>query len=64
MRRTLIDAGPGTPDGLRVDTDGNLWIGHGARTAPSDRSTESGSDQLAAPACRRGSHERAEGPGP
>src|SRR6185436_18370782 len=28
-RRTLIDAGPGTPDGLRVDTDGNLWIGWG-----------------------------------
>jgi gluconolactonase len=28
-RRTLIDAGPGTPDGLRVDVDGNLWIGWG-----------------------------------
>jgi len=28
-RRKLIDAGPGTPDGLRVDVDGNLWIGWG-----------------------------------
>jgi gluconolactonase len=28
-RRSLIDAGPGTPDGLRVDVDGNLWIGWG-----------------------------------
>jgi gluconolactonase len=28
-RRTLIDAGPGTPDGMRVDVDGNLWIGWG-----------------------------------
>jgi gluconolactonase len=28
-RRTLTDAGPGTPDGLRVDVDGNLWIGWG-----------------------------------
>jgi len=27
--RTLIDAGPGTPDGLRVDVDGNLWMGWG-----------------------------------
>jgi gluconolactonase len=25
----LIDAGPGTPDGMRCDTDGNLWIGWG-----------------------------------
>jgi len=27
--RTFIDAGPGTPDGLRVDVDGNLWCGWG-----------------------------------
>ena len=29
-KRTLIDAGPeGTPDGMRCDTDGNLWCGWG-----------------------------------
>ncbi len=28
-RRTLIDAGPGTPDGFRLDVDGNLWCGWG-----------------------------------
>jgi gluconolactonase len=29
-RKTLIDAGPGgTPDGFRVDVDGNLWCGWG-----------------------------------
>lgn len=29
-RRVLIDAGPkGTPDGFRVDMDGNLWCGWG-----------------------------------
>ena len=28
-RRMLIDAGPGTPDGFRVDADGNLWCGWG-----------------------------------
>ncbi|MGL4967156.1 MAG: SMP-30/gluconolactonase/LRE family protein [Inquilinus sp.] len=28
-RRVVIDAGPGTPDGLRVDVDGNLWCGWG-----------------------------------
>jgi gluconolactonase len=28
-KRALIDAGAGTPDGLRVDVDGNLWIGWG-----------------------------------
>jgi gluconolactonase len=28
-KRALVDAGPGTPDGLRVDVDGNLWVGWG-----------------------------------
>jgi gluconolactonase len=28
-RRVLIDAGEGTPDGLRCDEDGNLWCGWG-----------------------------------
>ncbi len=28
-RRVHIDAGPGTPDGMRCDTDGNLWCGWG-----------------------------------
>ena len=27
--RTLVDAGPGTPDGMRVDVDGNLGVGWG-----------------------------------
>jgi gluconolactonase len=27
--RVLIEAGPGTPDGLRCDVDGNLWCGWG-----------------------------------
>ena len=27
--RTFIEAGTGTPDGLRVDVDGNLWVGWG-----------------------------------
>jgi gluconolactonase len=27
--RMFIDAGPGTPDGFRVDIDGNLWCGWG-----------------------------------
>ncbi|MDX2201933.1 MAG: SMP-30/gluconolactonase/LRE family protein [Hyphomicrobiaceae bacterium] len=28
-RTVLIDAGPGTPDGMRCDVDGNLWCGWG-----------------------------------
>ena len=28
-RRKVIDAGAGTPDGFRVDVDGNLWCGWG-----------------------------------
>jgi gluconolactonase len=28
-RRVLIDAEGGTPDGFRVDVDGNLWCGWG-----------------------------------
>src|SRR5215213_855996 len=28
-KQTLIDCGPGTADGLRCDTDGNLWCGWG-----------------------------------
>ena len=28
-QRVLIDAGPGTPDGFRVDVQGNLWCGWG-----------------------------------
>lgn len=35
-RRVLIDAGEGTPDGLRVDIDGNLWCGWGSGTAALD----------------------------
>jgi gluconolactonase len=35
-KRSLIDAGPGTPDGLRVDVDGNLWIGWGMGEAGLD----------------------------
>ncbi|HVE05913.1 MAG TPA: SMP-30/gluconolactonase/LRE family protein [Paraburkholderia sp.] len=27
--RVLIDAGPGTPDGFRIDVHGNLWCGWG-----------------------------------
>ena len=32
----LIDAGPGTPDGMRCDIDGNLWIGWGMGTPALD----------------------------
>ena len=36
-RRVLIDAGPnGTPDGFRVDMDGNLWCGWGMGAAGLD----------------------------
>jgi gluconolactonase len=36
-RRTVIDAGPGgTPDGFRVDIDGNLWCGWGMGNAELD----------------------------
>jgi len=28
-KRILVDAGPGTPDGMRCDIDGNLWCGWG-----------------------------------
>jgi len=35
-RRVLIDAGPGTPDGMRCDVDGNLWCGWGMGSAELD----------------------------
>jgi len=35
-RRVLIEAGPGTPDGFRVDVDGNLWCGWGMGEAGLD----------------------------
>ena len=35
-RRVHIDAGPGTPDGMRSDVDGNLWCGWGMGTAELD----------------------------
>lgn len=35
-QRVAIDAGPGTPDGLRVDIEGNLWCGWGMGTAGLD----------------------------
>ena len=35
-RKKLVDAGPGTPDGLRVDVDGNLWVGWGMGEAGLD----------------------------
>jgi len=34
--KVLIDAGPGTPDGFRVDVDGNLWCGWGMGTPELD----------------------------
>jgi gluconolactonase len=37
----LIDAnGPGAFDGVRVDTDGNLWCGFGSNGSPSAKSEE------------------------
>ncbi len=35
-KRVLIDAGPGTPDGFRVDVLGNLWCGWGMGSAELD----------------------------
>jgi gluconolactonase len=35
-RRVFIDAGPGTPDGFRLDVDGNLWCGWGMGQAGLD----------------------------
>ncbi|KND61937.1 Gluconolactonase [Candidatus Burkholderia verschuerenii] len=35
-RRLVIDAGPGTPDGFRVDIHGNLWCGWGMGDAELD----------------------------
>ncbi|MBM3537267.1 MAG: SMP-30/gluconolactonase/LRE family protein [Alphaproteobacteria bacterium] len=35
-KRLLIDAGPGSPDGFRVDVDGNLWCGWGMGSAELD----------------------------
>lgn len=34
--RVLVDAGRGTPDGFRVDADGNLWCGWGMGTPDLD----------------------------
>jgi gluconolactonase len=34
--QVLLDAGPGTPDGFRVDIHGNLWCGWGMGTAELD----------------------------
>ncbi len=35
-RRKLIDVGAGTPDGMRCDVDGNLWMGWGMGSAQVD----------------------------
>jgi gluconolactonase len=35
-KRIAIDAGPGTPDGFRLDVDGNLWCGWGMGAAGLD----------------------------
>jgi gluconolactonase len=35
-KRVLVDAGPGTPDGMRCDIDGNLWCGWGMGDAALD----------------------------
>lgn len=34
--RVLVDAGPGTPDGMRCDMDGNIWAGWGMGTPELD----------------------------
>jgi gluconolactonase len=34
--RVAVDAGPGTPDGLRCDVEGNLWCGWGMGTQELD----------------------------
>ena len=34
--RVFLDAGPGTPDGIRCDADGNLWCGWGMGDAALD----------------------------
>jgi gluconolactonase len=35
-KRKFIDVGPGTPDGMRCDVDGNLWMGWGMGNAALD----------------------------
>ncbi|MEK6209496.1 MAG: SMP-30/gluconolactonase/LRE family protein [Pseudomonadota bacterium] len=35
-KRKFIDVGPGTPDGMRCDVDGNLWMGWGMGEAALD----------------------------
>ncbi len=35
-KRKLFDVGPGTPDGMRCDVDGNLWMGWGMGDAALD----------------------------
>ncbi|MEQ1881823.1 MAG: SMP-30/gluconolactonase/LRE family protein, partial [Burkholderiales bacterium] len=35
-KRLFLDAGPGTPDGMRCDVDGNIWFGWGMGSAELD----------------------------
>ena len=35
-KRRVIDVGPGMPDGMRCDVDGNLWMGWGMGNAALD----------------------------
>jgi gluconolactonase len=35
-KRKFLDAGPGTPDGMRCDVDGNIWFGWGMGTPELD----------------------------
>jgi gluconolactonase len=35
-KRLFLDAGPGTPDGIRCDVDGNIWFGWGMGSAELD----------------------------